>query len=236
MSAKQRSGSKYKKRRRDWQNPPPIPGLDVISSVAFNGLPIGNCLQQALNDMLNESEGLFEVNVDDNDDNNGNDHSSNGNGGKEQQIKVTSDVTDAILNSFGRAVANTKWRRSSISNSESGGGHGKEQKKVSDEGIAQSPEPEMFPPAALLIGRLDHYNRVNQNWKIVIDNVKLKPRNSNDDNEGQYSIKKKKTLNRRKSDRESIFLNTSVEKEEEEGQQEEITINGQLHIHAYDDV
>ena len=233
MSAKQRGGSRNKKRRRDWQNPPPIPGLDVISSVAFNGLPIGNCLQQALNDMLNESEGHVNATVDDDDDI---DNRTNGNGGEEQQIKVTSDVTDAILNSFGRAVANTKWRRSSISNSESGGGHGKEQKKVSDEGIAQSPEPEMFPPAALLIGRLDHYNRVNQNWKIVIDNVKLKPRNSNDDNEGQYSIKKKKPLNRRKSDRESIFLNTSVEKEEEEGQQEEITINGQLHIHAYDDV
>ena len=102
MSAKQRSGSKYKKRRRDWQNPPPIPGLDVISSVAFNGLPIGNCLQQALNDMLNESEGHVNATVDDDDDI---DNRTNGNGGEEQQIIVTSDVTDAILNSFeiGRA-------------------------------------------------------------------------------------------------------------------------------------
>jgi hypothetical protein len=71
-------------------------------------------------------------------------------------------------------------------------------------------------PAALLSGRLDHYNRVGHNWRIVLDDVKLQPRLPLD-------------RSRRRSDRHSLCKVDSVK-------QKEIFIPGKAQILAFDDL
>ena len=67
--------------------------------------------------------------------------------GPAKRIKIDSDATDCILRTLGESMADTQLNQ--------------------DDSAA---------PRVLLKGRLDHYNRVGQNWRIMIDNVEIQER------------------------------------------------------------
>jgi hypothetical protein len=107
---------------------------------------------------------------------------------KPRKAQLDASAVNRILQTFGEAVADTSTEEDS--------------KKPA--------------PAALLSGRLDHYNRVGQNWRIVLDDMKLQPR---------LPLEK----NRRRSDLHSLW-------KVDPAQQKEISISGKAQILAFDDL
>jgi hypothetical protein len=107
---------------------------------------------------------------------------------KRRKVQLDTSAVNRILQTFGEAVADTST--------------GEDSKNPA--------------PAALLSGRLDHYNRVGQNWRIVLDDIKLQSRLPLD-------------RNRRRSDHHSLWKVDSVE-------QNEISIPGKAQILAFDDL
>lgn len=73
-----------------------------------------------------------------------------------KRIKIDSEAVDSILKSFGGAMADTQIQANELASSSSAA--------------------EFAPPRALLHARLDHYNRVGQNWRMVIDKIKIQKR------------------------------------------------------------
>ena len=107
---------------------------------------------------------------------------------KRRKVQLDASTANRILQTFGEAVADTSMEEDS-----------------------KNPAP-----AALLSGRLDHYNRVGHNWRIVLDDMKLQPRLPLD-------------KNRRRSDRHSLWKVDPVK-------QKEISIPGKAQILAFDDL
>jgi hypothetical protein len=70
---------------------------------------------------------------------------------KRQKINIDSEAVDRIMQTFGEAVADTQLKSNSNKSTPSA-------------------------PRALLKGRLGEFNRVGQNWRILIDHVTLKER------------------------------------------------------------
>jgi hypothetical protein len=110
---------------------------------------------------------------------------------KRQKINFDSGAADRIMQTFGEAIAKTQLKPDHTSAAATA-------------------------PRALLRARLDHYNRVGQNWRLLIDNVKLKER-------APLSVERK-TRNR-----------TSLW-ETGGGSGEEIAIKQQMQILSYNDV
>lgn len=110
---------------------------------------------------------------------------------KRQKIIMDSEVGDRIMKSFGEAIADTQLQ-SNLSKS--------------------TPSA----PRALLTGRLDHYNRVGHNWRILIDNVKLK---------GREQMPKE---SKKRGTKPSLW-------EECGNKQEEVVIEQKVQILAYND-
>lgn len=67
--------------------------------------------------------------------------------GPAKRIKLDSDATDCILRTLGESMTDTQLN-----------------------------QEDSTAPRVLLKGRLDHYNRVGQNWRIMIDNVEIQER------------------------------------------------------------
>jgi hypothetical protein len=186
-------------RKRDWRDRPAPANREVAVAAACNGLHIGKCLQEALDALTNDEE----------DENLADEKDADGEEGqplsKNTRIKLGKNDTDCILRAFGEAVADTSWKSSSMSSSSSSPLNGSNNSTLPS-----------CPPVALLRGRLDHYNRVGKNWRIVVDDLQLKERAP-------------LQCNQRKRRRRSLW---NVDKEK----QVEISISGTLHIHAYDDL
>jgi hypothetical protein len=72
-----------------------------------------------------------------------------------KRIRLDSEAVDSIIQSFGESMADTQMKSN-------------ESSSIADEDSAA--------PRALLHARLDHYNRVGQNWRLVVDNVEVKKR------------------------------------------------------------
>jgi hypothetical protein len=110
---------------------------------------------------------------------------------KRQKISIDSEAVDRIMQTFGEAVADTQLESNCTKSTPSA-------------------------PRALLKGRLDHYNRVGKNWRILIDHVKLKER-------APISHEKKK-----RGDKRSLWQVGGVGREE-------IAIEQKVQILAYND-
>jgi hypothetical protein len=110
---------------------------------------------------------------------------------KKRKIRIDSGAVDRIMQTFGEAVADTQLESTTT-------------KSVTS------------APRALLRGRLDHYNRVGQNWRILIDKVKLKER---------YPL----PSDRKKRNKNIIWDGTSEKREE-------IAMDEKVQILAYNDV
>lgn len=119
---------------------------------------------------------------------------NNSDDGQEENAvdNVDNDFADAVLASFGTAVSDTNWHV----------------------------EPSA-PPAALLKGRLEYYNRFDGNWDIMVTETELRPRVLLDPN-------------RKKRPRERPSL-WEVSLREERGRPT-TTLDGNLQILVYDDL
>ena len=110
---------------------------------------------------------------------------------KRRRIEFDADMTSRIMQAFGEAVVDTNW----------------DAKKYDGKPKA---------PAALLRGRLQHYNRVGQNWRIVVEDATLTPRIPLDPN-------------RRRRDRTSLW-------EADATKQQAIPVGGKIQLLVYDDL
>jgi hypothetical protein len=110
---------------------------------------------------------------------------------KKRKIRIDPGAVDRIMQTFGEAVADTQLESTTTKSATSA-------------------------PRALLRGRLDHYNRVGQNWRMVIDNVKLKER---------FPLRS----DRKKRNKNIIWDGTREKREE-------IAIDEKVQILAYNDV
>jgi len=127
---------------------PPPADAALVAQFAKAG-PIGQCLSEALNDLVSESFAQ-EVEQEAQESNN-----------EDDEVKVPFDSTMAtsVMNSFGRAVAESDWKGC---------------------------------PAALLRGRVDHYNKMDQKWRIVVEDAEIRPRMTPE--KGQARKKQKVSL------------------------------------------
>ena len=159
--------------------PPPPADPELVQKIALLS-PIGQCLQESLQDMIQESLVRELQEADQHD--------------EKAAPSIDSDIADRILDSFGKAVSDTDWHREF-------------------KGIA--------PPAALLRGRIDYYNRVEGRWEIMVDNAELRPRALLDPN------RKKRTR-----ERPSLW-DVSLRQEK---RRPTTTLEGKLQVLVYDDL
>lgn len=146
------------------------PSNDNLASLVQSG-PIGQCLQEALNDLVSESfVEEMEQEVGDST-------------GQTPSTIFDKSMADCVMNSFGRAVADSEWNDA---------------------------------PAALLRGRVDYYNKMNDKWRIVVQDAQLRPR---------LPLSKK---NATRLQKKTLWV-TSI------SQQGTTMLNGPLQILAYND-
>ena len=113
---------------------------------------------------------------------------------------VAPEVVESIQNAFGQAFAETMLENTTMN----------------DEDTA--------PPRVLMRGRLDHYNRVASNWRMVADHVQLVER---------QPLPKK----RKRTDQVSLWdVASSHNQTTIQAQTVETTLPGSLTILAYNDV
>ena len=126
-----------------------------IASIARQGI-LGQCLQEALNDIVAEDEAIEkEKSASKSDDENDEECSDNA-APKESSLCLKKHMADNVMQEFGRAVARTKWN--------------------------STKNPQKEPPAALGRGRLDHYNRFHGKWRIIVRDAHFKRRGTLDKN------------------------------------------------------
>ena len=68
---------------------------------------------------------------------------------KRQKVKIDSGMIDQTMQTFGESVADTQLASAHV-------------------------KATSTAPRAILEGRVDHYNRIGQNWRILVKNAKLK--------------------------------------------------------------
>jgi hypothetical protein len=135
--------------------------------IAQQGI-IGHCLREALQDCLDDTDAAHQKN----DEHPQEDDVSALSGGSKaassipqprkksrNMMKLQPRMVDSVIKRFGQAVAETNWRNSLSSS------WGKNGERKRNE-----------PPAALLKGRIDHYNRLGGKWRIVVEGGQLKRR------------------------------------------------------------
>ncbi|CAB9512835.1 expressed unknown protein [Seminavis robusta] len=127
--------------KEDVGKPPGPADANVVGSIAQQGI-IGQCLRDALQDVMDQQEGTVDGDVvgaeEQDDDDNSDDNPSNN-----KKIKLGEHMVDGIMQRFGQAVAESSSHDA---------------------------------PPALLRGRMDHYNRFNDKWRIIVKDVTLKRR------------------------------------------------------------
>lgn len=115
---------------------------------------------------------------------------SSGEAGDDEEGRFSSQIddkmTNEILAAFGNAVSATDWH-----------------------GVAGKDIRHSTPPAALLRGNMQHYQRLGAKWRIVARDVEIRPRVALDEErgEGEHSHRKRK-----RTDRQSLW-DKSIEAE-----------------------
>jgi hypothetical protein len=185
----------------DTKLPPQPADAEVVGMIAQQGI-IGQCLREALQDCVddtaafNRNDAIAHPQEDDDD-------SALSAGSiaaasipqprkqSRNKMKLKPHMVDSVMKRFGQAVAETNWANSLSSSL------GKNDRRKLNE-----------PPAALLKGRIDHYNRLGGKWRIVVHGGQLKrrvglPRDR--------SKKVRPTLWEAMGDQETVALPTSLQ-------------------------
>ena len=192
----------------------------VVSSIARQGM-IGQCLQSALDDILAEDAAATVrdtagANADRDDDTSQNEDAATktqSTSATKRKMPLTQPMVDNIMTEFGRAVARSKYNIAADDNDND----------IHHKKKRQTP----LPPRALMRGKVDHFNRFNGKWRIVVkpSSVELKRR---------VALPKV----RRKTQREGRpTLWEAVVLEEDDGDSGAVvTIPGAVQVLAYDDM
>lgn len=162
---------------RDFILPPKDAEAHVTSAIARQGM-IGQCLQGALHDVMAEEEAEVAAAADTAADENDSmeDSSSKITAAKPpaKMMPLDSHVCERVMVEFGQAVARTKHRPNTASPKET------EEKSAPTitrhNETTPSSSSSVLPPAALLRGRMAHYNRFHGKWRIVVEGAQLKRR------------------------------------------------------------
>lgn len=136
---------------------------NFIVSISSSNTPLGKCLEEALVSlkMSNSTEDTIRQKFED---------SGVGSEGEAEKCNpahyVDSDAIQSIRQAFGGSIARSQTRES---------------RKLSigspnDSLLCSKVKSCEDAPGSLLYGRLDHYNRVGQNWRLVIDNIRITER------------------------------------------------------------
>eukprot|EP00980_Cylindrotheca_fusiformis_P020721 scaffold7738_cov133-Cylindrotheca_fusiformis.AAC.30 len=130
-------------------NQAPAFDRDFVASISSSSTVLGQCLRTALMEMKEphkQQEAQHEHKEGDSEE-----------GPAPKRIKLDLEAVDSIMQSFGGAMADTQIKSNELL-------------------VSTTKQHESRVPRAILHARLDHYNRVGQNWRIAIDNVKIKRR------------------------------------------------------------
>jgi hypothetical protein len=157
----------------DTKDPPQPADAEVVGFIAQQGI-IGQCLREALQDCLvadidDKDEDVMAHHPHEDDD-----VSVLSGGGSiaaaaaipqprkqksRLKMKLQPHMVDSVMKRFGEIVAETKWTNSLSSSWEKNGGRKRNE-----------------PPAALLKGWIEHYNRIGGKWRIVVEGGQIKRR------------------------------------------------------------
>lgn len=118
--------------------------------------------------------------------------------------KVDAKMKEHLLQTFGDAVASTDWYGTDTNPSISSSSNSTVLQRNEQQ---RHTSPAIPPPAALLRGKVRHYNRVGGQWRILAKDVEIRPRVG-------LEVRGKSTWKR--ADRQSLW-DRSLEEEEERG-------------------
>lgn len=187
----------------------------VVSSIAQQGM-IGQCLQSALDDILTEDAAASaeDANTDkDNDTSQSDDATTTTQSSAKRKMSLTQPMVDNIITEFGRAVARCKYLPSAD--------------HQDDDNTHNKKRP---PPQALMRGKIDHFNRFNGKWRIVVQpSVELKRR---------VALPKFRRKTQREG-RPTLWEAVVLEEEEEDDDGASggvVTIPEAMQVLAYDDM
>ena len=200
---------------KDLIHQPKAAEAHVTSSIARQGM-IGQCLQEALHDILAEDKEAAAAVLsnkekgkgDDENGKNDDDDASDTTGQQQSamiKMQLNQQMVEQVMKEFGQAVARTKYHPTEASSSQPPSANNTE-----------TNNQKASPPAALLRGRVDHYNRFNGKWRIVVQGVQLKRRVA-------------LARNRKKNPKPTLWDAT-------EDNHQETTLSASVQILAYDDL
>jgi hypothetical protein len=200
------SGTRRQDHEGDAKHPPRPADADDVGMIAQQGI-IGQCLSQALHDCLGDTNWVHDKEKDD-------DASEWSDGSipaavatlqpkkkSRNKMKLQPHMVDSVMKQFGQAVAESKWTNALSSSSSSCGTN--DGRKINE------------PPAALLKGTIDHYNRLGGKWRIVVEG-------------GQLKRRVRLARDRMKKVRPPLWLAV--------GDQETVSLPSSLQLLAYDDL
>lgn len=118
----------------------------VGASILSGELAIGKCLAEALQELQDQDAASQGAEEDEK---------------SSSPLKVNGAVSEAVMNAFRNAIKETTLKKSS---------HQREELQTGEE------DEDDAPPRLLLRGKMEHYNRIGQYWKITVDDVELKNR------------------------------------------------------------
>ena len=222
----------------DPNRPPPPPDASVVSHKArFN--PLGRALTKALTALAEEDAQRAEGEEPQNEESDAD--STGGKRGRKRPRRAINDINNAavgsigsdddepaasasgsttklcvdakmkehLLQSFGDAVAKTDWY----------GQNNVKEGQLSNTDIAH---PAANAPAGLLRGKVKHYNRFGQQWRILVEDVQIRPR-VRLEKRGSRPIRRSGSIKR--SERQSLW-DQSLEHGEEQIRSANATVRG----------
>jgi hypothetical protein len=135
-----------------------------VASISNSSTPLGRCLENALLSMkiTNSTKVPKQQNGREKDTG----ANLEGKGFSVEQGELDSDAIQSIRKTFGGSMARLQISESQRLST----GTSSEHSHSANERSRRS------APRALMYGRLDHYNRVGQNWRLVVDNARVTKR------------------------------------------------------------
>ena len=158
--------------RYTWHPPhPPSPPNATITSKIAAILPVGKCLETALNELREEDQcetHAVRLNAADSEplvskNNVLNNSKETNDSSQKKRNAMDQSLTDAIMQSYAQSVTHTTYDKRKKAQSYS---------YKRDDAVNKL----HIPPAALLKGDIEHYNRIGGQWRIVVKNPVLLPR------------------------------------------------------------
>lgn len=211
-------------------HPPAPSNSDASSRIALIS-PIGKCLQDALDELCEQDRSLIEDALPN--PNESKDASSVECHADKYELKSSVErnamdlsMTKSILESYAHAVLNTSFDNRSKKQAAS--------TATASSAMSDQSTTSTTAPAALLRGQIQHYNRIGGQWRIIVTNATLIPRNVCADAKGR----KRWMLDwgdHCTENEASQYSNVECTKKRRVDGAEEYHFKGSIQVLAYDD-